>query len=155
MPITKQNIDLTFLLEQLIEETYPMLQEKKLKCEYNKSQNIGFYGDGDKLARAFSNLLKNAINYSYENTTIYIDIKEENNKINIVFKNEGDKIPEYKLEKIFEKFYRGDESRTSKSGGAGLGLAITREIIELHGGKIFAKNKDKFIEFHIELDKLQ
>ncbi len=152
MPITKQNIDLTFLLEQLIEETYPMLQEKKLKCEYSKSSNINFYGDGDKLARAFANLLKNAINYSYENTTIYIDIKGEANKINIVFKNNGDKIPEYKLEKIFEKFYRGDEARTSKSGGAGLGLAITKEIIELHGGKIYAKNEEEFIEFHVELE---
>lgn len=152
MPITKQNIDLTFLLEQLIEETYPMLQEKKLKCEYSKSSNISFYGDGDKLARAFANLLKNAINYSYENTTIYIDIKGEANKINIVFKNNGDKIPEYKLEKIFEKFYRGDEARTSKSGGAGLGLAITKEIIELHGGKIYAKNEEEFIEFHVELE---
>lgn len=151
MPITKQNIDLTFLLEQLIEETYPMLQEKNLKCEFSKSSNINFIGDGDKLARAFGNLLKNAINYSYENTIIYIDIKEEEGRINIVFKNEGDKIPEYKLEKIFEKFYRGNEARTSSNGGAGLGLAITKEIIELHGGKIYAKNDDKFIEFHVKL----
>lgn len=151
MPITKQNIDLTFLLEQLIEETYPMLQEKNLKCEFTKTGNINFDGDGDKLARAFGNLIKNAINYSYENTTIYIDINEENGTINIVFRNEGDRIPEYKLEKIFEKFYRGDEARTSKSGGAGLGLAITKEIIELHNGKIYAKSDDKFIEFNIEL----
>lgn len=56
-------------------------------------------GDGDKLARAFGNLLKNAINYSYLNTTIKIDIKEYEDKIEIVFKNKGDKIPEYKLEK--------------------------------------------------------
>lgn len=119
MPITKQNIDLVFLLEQLIEESYPMLQEKKLECILNKSKAIQFMGDGDKLARAFGNLLKNAINYSYLNTTIKIDIKEYEDKIEIVFKNKGDKIPEYKLEKIFDKFYRADESRTSSTGGAG------------------------------------
>ena len=76
MPITKQNIDLVFLLEQLVEESYPMLQEKKLECILNKPKAIQFMGDGDKLARAFGNLLKNAINYSYLNTTIKIDIKE-------------------------------------------------------------------------------
>lgn len=151
MPITKQNIDLAFLLEQLVEESYPMIQEKKLECILNKPQSIPFIGDGDKLARAFGNLLKNAISYSYANTTIKIDVKEYESKIEIVFKNKGDKIPEYKLEKIFDKFYRADESRTSSTGGAGLGLAITKQIIELHGGKIYAKNGDEFIEFCIEL----
>lgn len=153
MPITKQNIDLVFLLEQLVEESYPMLQEKKLACILNKPKAIQFMGDGDKLARAFGNLLKNAINYSYLNTTIKIDIKEYEDKIEIVFKNKGDKIPEYKLEKIFDKFYRADESRTSSTGGAGLGLAITKQIIELHNGKIYAKNDNEFIEFYIELSK--
>ena len=147
MPITKQNIDLVFLLEQLVEESYPMLQEKKLECILNKPKAIQFMGDGDKLARAFGNLLMNAINYSYLNTTINIDIKE------YVFKNKGDKIPEYKLKKIFDKFYRADESRTSSTGGAGLGLAITKQIIELHNGKIYAKNDNEFIEFYIELSK--
>ena len=63
----------------------------------------------------------------------------------------GAKIPNYKLEKIFEKFYRGDESRTSTTGGAGLGLAITKEIIELHNGKISVKNDDEYIEVDIVL----
>ena len=154
MPITKQNIDLSFLLEQLVEESYPMLQEKNLECILNKPKSIPFIGDGDKLARAFGNLLKNAISYSYPDTTIQIDIKEENDIIQIIFKNKGDKIPEYKLEKIFDKFYRIDEARTSSTGGAGLGLAITKQIIELHDGKIYVKNDDEFIEFYIELKKL-
>ncbi len=153
MPITKQSIDLAFLLEQLVEESYPMLQEKQLECKLNKPKSILFMGDGDKLARAFGNLLKNAISYSYPNTTINIDVEEFEDKIEVIFKNKGDKIPEYKLEKIFEKFYRGEESRTSSTGGAGLGLAITKQIIELHDGKIFAKNDDEFIEFYIELKK--
>lgn len=151
MHVTKEKIDLSFLMEQLSDECYPMLQEKKLKCIINKPNHIYFMGDGDKLARAFGNLFKNAINYSYENTNIEIDIKENEEKIDILFKNKGNKIPEYKLEKIFEKFYRLDEARTSSTGGAGLGLAITKEIIELHNGKIYARNDDEFIEFHIEL----
>lgn len=67
------------------------------------------------------------------------------------FKNKGDKIPEYKLQKLFDKFYRADESRRSTTGGTGLGLAITKEIIELHGGVIAVKNDDEYIEFCVEL----
>ncbi len=132
MPISKNKIDLSFLLDQLLEESYPMLQEKALEYKVIKPEHVYFMGDGDKLARAFGNLIKNAINYSYENTQIEIIMEQEAEKINITFKNKGEEIPKYKLEKIFEKFYRADDSRTSANGGAGLGLAITKEIIELH-----------------------
>lgn len=132
MPISKKKIDLSFLLDQLLEESYPMLQEKALEYKVIKPEHVYFMGDGDKLARAFGNLIKNAINYSYENTQIEIIMEQEEEKINIIFKNKGEEIPKYKLEKIFEKFYRADDSRTSANGGAGLGLAITKEIIELH-----------------------
>ena len=153
MPIKKEELNLTYLLEQLIDECYPKLKEKNLKCDINTNRKITYLGDGDKLARAFGNLLKNAINYSYQNTTIKIILEEKENEISITFKNKGEKIPEYKLEKIFEKFYRGDTSRTSSNGGAGLGLAITKEIIELHNGKITVKNDDEYIEFNIVLPK--
>ena len=106
----------------------------------------------DKLARAFSNLLKNAISYSYPHTPIEIKLEKTESQIQIVFRNKGDKIPKHKLEKLFEKFYRLDESRTSGTGGSGLGLAITKQIIELHNGKIYAKNEKDFIEFYIEFE---
>ena len=128
-----------------------MLQERKLECKIDMPEHIYYTGDGDKLARAFGNLLKNAINYSYENTEIQIIVEQSENKINMLFRNKGDKIPDYKLEKLFDKFYRGDESRTSSTGGTGLGLAITKEIIELHNGKIYVKNDDEYIEFYVEL----
>ena len=147
--INKKEINLGYLLEQLIDECYTMLEERNLKCELIVKEKIKYLGDGDKLARAFGNLLKNAINYSYENTTIKIELKKENENIFISFKNKGEKIPDYKLDKIFQKFYRGDSSRTSSTGGAGLGLAITKEIIELHGGKITVKNQDEYIEFDV------
>lgn len=151
MPITKNEIDLSFLLDQLIDECYPMMQERNLNYKITKPEHILFLGDGDKLARAFGNILKNAIYYSYENTQIEIEVVENKDKIELIFKNRGDKIPKYKLEKLFDKFYRIDESRATNKGGAGLGLAITKEIIELHEGNIYAKNENDIIEFHIEL----
>ncbi len=151
MPINKTELNITYLLKQLIDECYPMLEKSDLKCVLNAPDKVNYLGDGDKLARAFGNLLKNAISYSYKNTVIEINITEELDCLYITFRNKGDKIPDYKLEKIFEKFYRGDESRTSTTGGSGLGLAITKEIIELHNGKISVKNDDEYIEFDIVL----
>lgn len=151
MPINKTELNITYLLKQLIDECYPMLEKNNLKCVLNAPDKVNYLGDGDKLARAFGNLLKNAISYSYKDTVIEINVIEELDKLYITFRNKGAKIPDYKLEKIFEKFYRGDESRTSTTGGAGLGLAITKEIIELHNGKISVKNDDEYIEFDIIL----
>ncbi len=151
IPINKNNIDLSYLFEQLIDECYPMLESKKLKIKINKPASVQYYGDGDKLARAFENLIKNAINYSYSNSEILINMEEKNEKITITMKNKCDKIPQYKLEKIFEPFYRANESRNSATGGAGLGLAITKEIIELHGGNIKVKSGDEDVEFEITL----
>ena len=151
MPINKTELNITYLLKQLIDECYPMLENNNLKCVLNAPDKVNYLGDGDKLARAFGNLLKNAISYSYKDTVIEINVTEELDKLYITFRNKGAKIPDYKLEKIFEKFYRGDESRTSTTGGAGLGLAITKEIIELHNGKISVKNDDEYIEFDIIL----
>lgn len=151
VPINKTRIDVSFLIDQLVDECYPMMQPRGLECIVEKPEHIYYMGDGDKLARAFGNLLKNAIYYSYKNTQIKIEAKQSEEKIKLIIKNKGDKIPEYKLEKLFEKFYRADESRTSATGGTGLGLAITKEMIELHGGDISVKNEDEWIEFCVEL----
>ena len=151
MQIITKKLDLSCLINQLIEECYPMLQERNLTIETSKKEHIYYVGDGDKLARAFENLLKNAISYSYSNSKIEINMFQTDSNIHIIFKNRGEKIPEYKLKKLFDKFYRADESRTTTTGGTGLGLAITKEIIELHNGKINVKNDDEYIEFDITL----
>lgn len=153
MELSKKDIDLTLLLEQLIDECYPMLQERKLNLEFKYENKINYFGDGNLLARAFGNLIKNAINYSHPSSKIEILIEEKDKEIELIFKNEGDKIPDYKLERIFEKFYRSQEARTSKTGGAGIGLAITKDIIELHGGTIKVKNDDNYIIFTIKIPR--
>lgn len=151
VPLNKSKIDLSFLLDQLVDECYPMMQPRGLECIVDKPEHVYFIGDGDKLARAFGNLLKNAIYYSYENTQIEIQMQQVDKKIKLFFRNQGEKIPAYKLEKLFEKFYRADESRTSSTGGTGLGLAITKEMLELHEGNISVKNEEEWIEFCVEL----
>ena len=144
-------IDLTMMLEQLADELYGVLQEKKLTCEVDVEEDLMIYGDPDKLARVFDNILRNAIAYCYANTEIRIEAKIKDGDIEITFTNAGDKIPGDMLQTIFEKFYRVDGSRSTGTGGAGLGLAIAKQIVELHGGRILAKSDDNQTQFVVTL----
>ncbi len=151
--LAKEKANLTHMINQLLEEFYPMFQSKNIEYSFkdNANENLYIYADTDKLARVFDNLLRNAINYSYVNTKIDIIINKSENEIVVSFRNVGDKIQKDKLEKIFEKFYRLDSARASSTGGAGLGLAISKEIVELHGGKIDAISTDEYTEFTVYL----
>lgn len=144
-------INLTRLFEMLLYEFQPMLQEKHLRCRLSIAEDTMLRCDADKIQRVFDNLLRNAVIYSYEYTEIVIDAAVQDGHIMIRFTNHGDTIPEEKLERIFEQFYRLDASRGTGSGGAGLGLAIARQIIELHHGTITAKSKDERTSFEILL----
>ena len=144
-------IDLTMMLEQLADELYGVLQEKKLTCEVDVEEDLMIYGDPDKIARVFDNILRNAIAYCYANTEIRIEAKIKDGDIEITFTNAGDKIPGDMLQTIFEKFYRVDGSRSTGTGGAGLGLAIAKQIVELHGGRILAKSDDNQTQFVVTL----
>ena len=132
------------MIEQIIDDFYPILNDLNKKINFKATKNLNIYADPDKLSRVFNNLIKNAINYSKDNTDIDINAKKSNNEIIVSVTNKGKMIPKDKLDKIFENFYRIDESRTSKTGGSGLGLAISKEIVSLHGGEIkVISDKDK------------
>lgn len=144
-------LNLSMMLEQLADELYGVLREKNLTCEVEAAEDMVVYGDADKLARVFDNILRNAVSYCYPNTKIRIqaEMTEEGNRI--VFSNRGKQIPKEQLGTIFEKFYCLDEARHSTIGGAGLGLAIAKEIVELHGGTIWAESDDKETRFIVTL----
>ncbi len=142
-------VNLTRLLEQLVYEFRPMFLEKHLKCVLKIAPNTMLKCDVNKLQRVFDNLLRNAVNYSFEEHTICISAVQKEGNIMIKFTNCGNTIPKEKLERIFEQFYRLDTARSSRSGGAGLGLAIAKEIVELHGGTIMARSEAEVIEFEV------
>lgn len=144
-------INLTRLLEQLVYEFGPMLQEKNLTCDLNMEEDVMYRCDAGQLQRVFDNLLRNAVIYSYEDSAIEITAECQETALVLKFLNHGDTIPEEKLNRIFEQFYRVDHARSTSSGGAGLGLAIAREITELHGGTIQAESEDGQTWFTVTL----
>jgi len=148
--LVKKNIDLYYMLVQMADEFYPLLAANGKRAVINAPEELTVFGDPDKLARVFNNILKNAAVYSADNSVIEIIASRAAEKISIVFKNEGS-IPEDKLGSIFEKFFRLDDARSSDTGGAGLGLAIAKEIVTLHGGEIYVESKDNYTSFIVEL----
>ena len=149
--LEKEEINLNLMLEQIADDFYPTLKEMNKKINFTSDEKTILYADPDKLSRLFNNLIKNAVNYSKENTDIDISILNKENQATVKITNKGKQIPKEKLDKIFEKFYRLDSSRTSKTGGSGLGLAIAKEIVELHGGRIYAESDMKETTFSVIL----
>lgn len=151
MVLEYRRVNLTRLLEQLVYEFQPMLSEKQLECVFESEPDIMLKCDADKMQRVFNNLLRNAVHYSFEKEKIFIKVLQGEKTLKIRFFNKGNTIPEEKLEHIFEQFYRLDTARSTKNGGAGLGLAIAKEIVELHGGKITAESENEEVVFEVEL----
>lgn len=144
-------INLSRMLEQIAYEFKPVLAGKGLSCKLTVEPDMMFYLDVDKIERVFDNLFRNAVNYSFPNTEIRVTGQKRKDGVEIIFQNQGNTIPREKLDRIFEQFFRLDASRTSATGGAGLGLAIAKEIVELHGGMITAASENERITFIVFL----
>ena len=152
--LEQETLDLSIMLEQIADEFYAVLMEKDLSCEVETEEGLLVRGDPDKLGRVFDNLLRNAAAYTYPDTTIYIRAVSEGDMVRIEFVNQGPEIPKQQLQMIFEKFYRMDHARSSQTGGAGLGLAIAKQIVEIHGGTIAAENCPEGIKFIVMLPRV-
>ena len=149
-----EEIDVVKLMEQLADECYPSLQEAGLALEFKTSAEvIKIEADGELMARAIANLLTNGIKYGKDGKKIIIDLyrENENSDLHIRIINYGRLIPEKDIDHIFDKFYRVEDSRSLQTGGAGLGLAITQNIVKLHGGCVNVKSDLSGTVFEIVL----
>ena len=151
--LTRGYVDLALMLAQVADEFYPILAEQGKHAEIDVPDQLTVLIDGDKMARVFNNVMKNAIAYSYEGSTIRVSAErdEATSAVVIRFENQGDPIPAPKLNLIFEKFYRLDAARATNRGGAGLGLAIAKEIVTAHGGTIACESTPEHTVFTITL----
>lgn len=147
-------LDITMFLEQMLDEFKLRMAEENLTCITDiPRKSIMIEGDGEKLARAFSNLLTNAVKYGADGKQIKVSLIELEDQVYVSFTNYGKVIPQENLPYIFDKFYRVEQSRNAKTGGTGLGLAIAKNVVLMHNGEISAKSDERGTVFTVCLPK--
>ena len=147
-------VSLKRMLEQIVYEFQPMLVQKQMDCQIKlEPEELDITCDTDKMQRVFDNLLRNALLYGYEGSVIQIQAQVQKESLCIQVENKGATIPEEKIGRIFQQFYRLDAARQTQTGGAGVGLAIVKEIVERHGGAISAESRQERTIFTIKMPR--
>ena len=137
----RETVDLTKFTEQVIDFIQPLAEEKRQSFHFDVREPFMLNIDKTLFRQALLNLLDNAIKYGPEKSTVTINIIRDDNAVQVLVTDQGTPVPENLHEKIFERFYRLDKSRSKELGGSGLGLAIARWAIEIQGGRLTMKSK--------------
>ena len=154
MKIEKQELDIVSLVYQGVGEYSNLYEEKNIEFKVSSNEDeIILDLDGKLMSRVFENLIVNALKYSLNNTRVYIDINSGDNEVEISFKNISNYELDFNTEDIFERFTRADKSRNSSVEGSGMGLAITKSIIELHNGSIKIEVEGDMFKIYLVIPK--
>ena len=142
IPRLDENLDLSALLSDLVEVANYEVPEGKPGISWQPAAPCEFHGDRELLWRAMENLLRNALRYTDPDRGVLLDlvVGKRKSHVRLDVRDFGSGVPEGELEKIFEPFYRVQESRDRGSGGHGLGLSIAANAVQMHGGSIQASN---------------
>lgn len=151
MTLVKERFDLKYLLIQLADEFFPILEAEDKRIVIRIPEELWLNGDAGKLSRVFNNILRNAVAYGYKDSMIVIAATQLEHTTMVTISNRGPTIPNEQLQRIFTKFFRLDDARSTDTGGAGLGLAIAKEIVLLHGGDILAESVSETTSFSVTL----
>ena len=156
IPIERENLDVGLLCQQIAEEFYPQAQSRDLAIEVDAEEGLTAFWDSSRMGRVLENILKNAMVHGSANSTVIIRAMPDGQDGDVIIlsvSNQGKEISPEHLEHIFDRFYRGDTARGQATGGAGLGLAIAKEIVEAHGGEIKAESEGGLTTFTIRLPR--
>jgi len=129
-------------------------RDKNINVIPDLKPNVFINADRDKISQTVINILSNALKYTNPEGEVFINLIENKDEVHIIIKDTGIGIDEKDLPYIFERFYRSDKSRNRKTGGVGIGLTITKSLVEAHKGKITVESqKDRGTKFTITLPK--
>ena len=133
-------IDINATCEEAVERIRSLAQSRNTAIELATNGPVPFRADPEDLQLVWTNLLENAVRYSPEGGSVEVAVHHDPEKAQIVFQDHGVGISAADLPRIFDRFYRGDPSRTRATGGFGLGLAIAKALVEAYGGTISAES---------------
>ncbi|WP_346878924.1 MULTISPECIES: HAMP domain-containing sensor histidine kinase [unclassified Clostridium] len=152
--IEKVRFNISNLINQIVGESILSFSERGIEVNLENPYKELYCDINVRLiSRVFENLVKNAEKYSDNNSIFRVIVEENEQNITMHFINKCGKITQNDLGKIFEKFYRVDEARSSENEGSGLGLTIAKRIIELHDGEIIVEKNKENIKFKIIINK--
>lgn len=140
--IQLEKVNLRQIVEQRLQRLTPQMELKGVKYYVSGLDEAMVDLDPERFGQVLTNIFDNAIKFSPPNTKITATLYRKDNATLLDITDEGPGIPPHDLPRIFERFYKGDRSRTRTGGGTGLGLAIARHMVEAHGGTITAQNND-------------
>lgn len=136
-----EDINICKTIHEAVKLLNPLAEQKGISINISGNEQPVIRGDRAVLLELFTNLIDNAVKYNTPHGKIDISIRKEMDFIVTEIKDTGIGIPEGDLDRVFDRFYRVDKSRSRESGGIGLGLSICEEIVKLHGGRIEIKSK--------------
>ena len=140
--LQKESVDIHSILSALMQLYKPQAREKDIIWEKQLEKNLYLLGDEALLRQLFTNLLQNALHYTPAGGSVLIEASRANSKFIVIkVRDTGIGIAPEHLDHIFERFWRVDQSRSYQTGKSGLGLAIAREIVQLHKGTIFVESQ--------------
>lgn len=140
--LTKEWIDLISFFNRIIDR-FELTKQQNVIFDRRLPNQAAFVEiDADKLTQVLDNIISNALKYSPEGGKVTFRVEERLDMMIVSISDQGVGIPKENIDKIFDRFYRVDKARTRKLGGTGLGLAIAKEMVEAHGGEIWAMSKE-------------
>lgn len=146
-----QEEDLSKIVEKSLLTFESLIYENKIKLDYDIQKDIKLKCNANQIKQLVAILLDNAIQHSEENGEIKLLLEKQKNDILLKVSNKGEEIPKEMQEKIFERFYRVDESRNRNTNRYGLGLAIAKNIVNNHNGKISVQSENGYTTFIVKI----
>lgn len=143
------------LLSNVISDFASLIEKKNIKLSLDIDKNKEIYADESSIRNLISILMDNAVKYTNDNGNIDVKLTSVGENVVIEMFNSCENTDNIKVDRLFDRFYRADESRSRESGGYGIGLSVASAIMKAHGGRIYAKLKDNGISFFGEFKRIK